>query len=1102
MTGTAGRKNRNIRVFISSTFQDMQAERDVLVKKIFPQLRKLCIERGVGFTEVDLRWGVTRDQAERGEVLPICLDEITKCRPYFIGLLGERYGWVPDFIPDELIKEQPWLEEHRDRSVTEMEIVHGVLNDPEMTDHAFFYFRDPALSSSAKESQSNQDKQTALKNRINQSGFPVRENYPDAESVGRFILKDLTEVINREFPEQHLSALQRERLDHEIFGESRAKVYIGRAEYFDHLDKHVSGSSQPLVVLGESGSGKTALLANWVLSYQKKHPETFLLAHFIGSSAGSTDYVALLRRIMGEIKERYNLPDDLPDKPDSLRQQFPNWLARATARGRFILLLDGLNQLEDKDNAPDLIWLPEFIPPEIKLIVSSLPGRSLETLKKRRWPEMEVQLLEPEERKQLIEKYLHDLYSKHLPEDQINLIASRNQSANPLFLRGVLEELRLFGIHEELPDQIKHYLQAKDPEELYELILARLEKDYEQNHTGLVGEVMTLLWAARRGLSESEILEILNLPPLIWSPLFLALENSLVSRSGLLTFSHDFLRQAAWSKYLASTRKEQLAHVLLADFFGERPLDNRKTDELPWQLAQAQAWVRLQDCLSDLPFFQAAYERDEFEVLRFWQKIEDNSSLTCVAAYKKVLKSTDEFTDVLWPLSALFHTRGHLSEALQLRKAQEKYFRANRDIDNLQRSLGNQANILFARGDLDGAMALHKEEERICRDLGNVYSLQASLANQALILYARGNLDGAMTLFKESERICRDLGNVDDLHRSLGNQANILQDCGDLGGAMVLFHEKERICRDLGNVDDLQRSLGSQANIIYTRGDLDGAMALFKESERICRDLGNVDDLQRSLGSQALILKTRGDLDGAMALHKEQERICRDLGNVDNLQRSLGNQALILQARDDLDGAMTLFKESERICRDLGNVDSLSVSLGNQANILFARDDLDGAMALHKEEERICRNLGNVDGLQVSLGNQANILQVRGDLDGAMVLLKEQERICRDLGNVYGLQVSLGNQANILQAIGDLDGAMTLHKEDECICRELGNVDSLSISLTNQAVLLARKLNRPREALPLVEEAYKLASTHALTRCIGQIKPIRDRILAMIGEAE
>ena len=50
---------RLIRVFVSSTFRDMQAERDELVKFIFPQLRRLCEQRGVTWGEVDLRWGIT-----------------------------------------------------------------------------------------------------------------------------------------------------------------------------------------------------------------------------------------------------------------------------------------------------------------------------------------------------------------------------------------------------------------------------------------------------------------------------------------------------------------------------------------------------------------------------------------------------------------------------------------------------------------------------------------------------------------------------------------------------------------------------------------------------------------------------------------------------------------------------------------------------------------------------------------------------------------------------------------------------------------------------------------------------------------------------------
>jgi hypothetical protein len=106
----------------------MKAERDHLVKFTFPQLRKLCELRAVVWGEVDLRWGVTDEQKAEGKVLPICLEEIKRCRPYFIGMLGERYGWIPDAIAPEVIEREPWLTEHDNgrKYVTELEILDKV----------------------------------------------------------------------------------------------------------------------------------------------------------------------------------------------------------------------------------------------------------------------------------------------------------------------------------------------------------------------------------------------------------------------------------------------------------------------------------------------------------------------------------------------------------------------------------------------------------------------------------------------------------------------------------------------------------------------------------------------------------------------------------------------------------------------------------------------------------------------------------------------------------------------------------------------------------------------------------------------------------------
>ncbi|MEN3028244.1 MAG: DUF4062 domain-containing protein, partial [Aquificaceae bacterium] len=91
--------SRHLRVFVSSTFVDMQKEREKLAKEVFPKIRRLARERQGEFTDVDLRWGITQKEAESGETLRLCLEEIYKCMDsplFFIGLLGHRYGWVPE----------------------------------------------------------------------------------------------------------------------------------------------------------------------------------------------------------------------------------------------------------------------------------------------------------------------------------------------------------------------------------------------------------------------------------------------------------------------------------------------------------------------------------------------------------------------------------------------------------------------------------------------------------------------------------------------------------------------------------------------------------------------------------------------------------------------------------------------------------------------------------------------------------------------------------------------------------------------------------------------------------------------------------------------
>ncbi|WP_405305445.1 DUF4062 domain-containing protein [Methanobrevibacter sp.] len=142
-------------VFISSTFNDMHAERDYLVKEVFPELTEWCERRHIRLTDIDLRWGVTEEDSSNSKTIETCLRHVDKSRPFFLCFLGQRRGWVPDFERDisEETKEYYKMKDLKDRSATEMEIEHALLKPLEISighgdskqseecRHSLFFFR-------------------------------------------------------------------------------------------------------------------------------------------------------------------------------------------------------------------------------------------------------------------------------------------------------------------------------------------------------------------------------------------------------------------------------------------------------------------------------------------------------------------------------------------------------------------------------------------------------------------------------------------------------------------------------------------------------------------------------------------------------------------------------------------------------------------------------------------------------------------------------------------------------------------------------------------------------------------------------------------------
>ena len=62
-TQSPSAKDRQVRVFISSTFRDMHAERDHLATVVFPELRERIEQFGLEFFDVNLRWSVPAKNA-------------------------------------------------------------------------------------------------------------------------------------------------------------------------------------------------------------------------------------------------------------------------------------------------------------------------------------------------------------------------------------------------------------------------------------------------------------------------------------------------------------------------------------------------------------------------------------------------------------------------------------------------------------------------------------------------------------------------------------------------------------------------------------------------------------------------------------------------------------------------------------------------------------------------------------------------------------------------------------------------------------------------------------------------------------------------------
>jgi len=563
-------------VFISSTFRDMHAERDYLHYYVFPRLDERLRERRHRLEPIDLRLGVETESAGSEEqrerlVLKVCLEEINRSRPFFLVLLGDRYGWTP---PEERLKaaarEVGFETDVRGKSVTALEIEYGLLlKGTAQQRRCFIYLRNPLpydkmppavakqysdAYSPDLEQRKNHDKLKALKSQLREDPemgprvFQYSAQWDGQaskvtglEAWGEMVFQHLSSEMEQETAAFAVQAPaswnEQERFALEEFGENRSRGFVGRSQVMQQLlelatspTDHGNRQSWGACVTGGSGSGKSALFS--ILMRQLSSDASILvLANAVGGTPRGSQIDAMLRRWSIELSNSlgvsYGLGED--ESLDKIEAEFASLLDRASARRRVVVLLDALDQFHAIPRAEFLGWLPRTSWPEnARLIATSLPSEAARALARSKGVEaVEMPGLDSEEIRIIAESIWHRYHRQ--PNNQVveRLLAKKRSdgqaaASSPLWLTLACEQLNL--LDKDDFERAERDFGGSSEQRMRDLLLDNIERmppDVEglygwllsQNEKvfgrGTVDAFAALLALSREGWRESDLLTMM-----------------------------------------------------------------------------------------------------------------------------------------------------------------------------------------------------------------------------------------------------------------------------------------------------------------------------------------------------------------------------------------------------------------------------------------------------------------------------------------------------------------------------------------------------------------------------------------------------------------
>ena len=499
-------KPRVIKVFISSTFRDMNGERDYLNKFVFPRVHQYCAERRIEFYPIDLRWGIQERDSKSGLVISSCLEQIDNSRPFFIGILGSRYGWIPSKqeiaqLRTSVKKHKPWLLSKIDElaSITEIEIDYGALSNNNLA-HACFMLRDEAVKV-ADDFQEDTDsieylKLAELKQKIkSQNRYPVY-TYSSLEQFGERIYDELMTMIGIEFPESATDNEDAALAGHEYVLSRRSDTLCNIESVKSNCDKWLESGNQFLVIRGMPGYGTSTALAYFVSYLRSKYCSKIIYYDF---EEGSMD---------GDVMDKFLSFMDL----DCNQVDPQKWS---------LIALDNCTILGPSEVSRLLSWM-ESLSVNTHVAIAAALSSPADTIIQLylNTPSITVHGFPIDARKEFIINYLHR-YGKELSNEQLNHLASIDKTEDPTYLSFILNDLVNFGSFENLDEHMRTLVEKTKLGDMFSISIGTKaqEADLEANNCNyeFVKAMIILAQTRKVGISEQDLCAIADIPTGKWA---------------------------------------------------------------------------------------------------------------------------------------------------------------------------------------------------------------------------------------------------------------------------------------------------------------------------------------------------------------------------------------------------------------------------------------------------------------------------------------------------------------------------------------------------------------------------------------------------------